>query len=257
MKPAAFVPDDPIQALKPFAEGVWIVDGPEIGMDYLGFRLPFPTRMTIVRMPSGDLWVHSPIAWDDKLAVSLTTLGRVRHLVAPNTLHYWYLPDWRERYPEARTYGAPDLARKAKRTLVPDETLGETAPEAWENAFSQCVVAGNVLTEVDFLHRASRTLILTDLIENFEPQRVRSRLLRWLIRASGSANPDGKAPIDMQLSFIGRRRKVREAVECMLEWAPERVILSHGRCYEANGAEELRRAFRWILCIPSAAAAFR
>jgi hypothetical protein len=247
MKPNAYAPYAPLETLKPFAEDVWIVDGPEIGMSYLGLTVPFPTRMTVVRLPSGDLWVHSPIAWNDRLAAALADLGRVRHLIAPNTLHYWYLPDWRDRFPEARTYGAPGLARRAKRPLVLDETLGDAAPEAWEGAFEQCLARGSALTEVDFLHRASRTLILTDLIENFEPQRVHSPVLRWLMRVAGAADPDGKAPIDMQLSFLGHRREVRQAAQRMLAWAPQRIILAHGRCYEANGAAELRRAFRWIL----------
>jgi hypothetical protein len=247
MKPKAYAPYDPLNILKPFADRVWIVDGPEIGMHYLGLTLPFPTRMTVVRLPSGDLWVHSPIAWSDRLATSLADLGRVRHLVAPNTLHYWYLPDWRDRFPTARTYGAPGVSQTARRPLVLDETLGDQAPDAWEDAFDQCLVPGSLLTEVDFLHRASRTLIITDLIENFEPQRVRNVLLRWLIRMAGAADPDGKAPIDMQMSFRGHRHEVRTAAERMIALAPERIILSHGRCYEANGTAELRRAFRWIL----------
>jgi hypothetical protein len=32
----------------------------------------------------------------------------------------------------------------------------------------------------------------------------------------------------------------------MVAWAPERVIFAHGRCYERDGAAELRRAFRWL-----------
>jgi hypothetical protein len=247
MRATTYEPYVPLNTLKPFADGVWIADGPEIGMGYLGATIPFPTRMTAIRLPSRDLWLHSPIAWDERLAASLADLGNVRHLVAPNTLHYWYLPEWQARFPQARSYGAPGLAHRAKRPLVIDETLGDMPPEAWEGAFHQCVAPGLLLTEVDFLHRATSTLILTDLIENFEPQRVINPVFRWLMRVTGAADPDGKAPIDMQLSFLGHRPEVRRAVERMLAWRPERIILSHGRCYEANGTEELRRAFRWVL----------
>jgi hypothetical protein len=118
---------------------------------------------------------------------------------------------------------------------------------AWEGVFDQCVTRGSVLTEVDFFHRPSRTLILTDIIENFEPDRVRNAALRWLIRLAGAADPDGMAPLDMRLSFVGHRQEVRRSAQPMLAWEPERIILSHGRCYEANGVAELRRAFRWAL----------
>ena len=42
-----FVPYAPLNALKPIARDVWIVDGPEIRFGYLGLKLPFPTRMTV------------------------------------------------------------------------------------------------------------------------------------------------------------------------------------------------------------------
>ena len=243
----AFVPYAPIDTLKPFAENLWIVDGPEIGMHYLGMTLPFPTRMTIVRLPSGDLWIHSPIHWNDALGGAIDELGPVCHLVAPNTLHYWYLPDWQARYPKARTYGAPDLPKSARRPITIDETLSEVAPLAWMEQFAQCLVPGSLLTEVDFFHFPSRTLILTDLIENFEPNRVRNPLLRWVMKVFGAADPDGKAPLDMQWSFRPYRRDVRAAVERMIEWMPEKIVIAHGRCYESEGVRELQRAFRWVL----------
>lgn len=247
MSSDAFIDYAPLNTLKPVADEVWIVDGPEIGMRYFGLTLPFPTRMTIVRLPDGDLWVHSPIAWNDDLGVAITALGFVRYLVAPNTLHYWNLPEWQARFPRAHSYGPPGLAGKARRPLQIDETLGDAPPQAWADVFDQCLVPGRLLTEVDFCHRPSRTLILTDLIENFEPSRVRSPLLRWVMRTFGAADPDGKAPLDMQWSFLGHRRQVRAAAERMIGWAPERIIIAHGRCYDANAVTELRRAFRWVL----------
>lgn len=247
MKPNAYAPYDPLETLKPFAEDVWIVDGQEIGMSFLRLTFPFPTRMTVVRLPSGDLWLHSPIAFSEALARSIADLGPVRHLTAPNTLHYSCIASWRDHFLNARTYAAPGLARRAKSALTFEETLDEASPAAWEGAFDQCVTQGSVLTEVDFFHRPSRTLILTDLIENFEPDRVRNAALRWLIRLAGAADPDGKAPPDMRLNFFGNRPEVRRSAQRMLTWEPERIILSHGRCYEANGVAELRRAFRWAL----------
>jgi hypothetical protein len=67
-----------------------------------------------------------------------------------------------------------------------------------------------------------------------------------LIRIAGSRDPDGKAPLDMRLTFLGRRAHARAAVMKMLACRPERVILSHGRCYSSNAVTELKRAFRWV-----------
>jgi hypothetical protein len=243
----AFVPYAPLNRLKPVADDLWIVDGPEIRMSWLGLKVPFATRMTVARLPDGALWVHSPIEPDDGLIAAIEALGPVAHLIAPNTLHYWWLPDWAERFPDAAVWLAPRLPEKAKRPLPPHRLLGSTPPPEWQGAFEQVVVSGDVLTEIDFFHRASRTAILTDLIENFEPARVRSRFWRWVIGWSGAADPDGKAPVDMRATFRRHRSEVRAAAETMIGWAPERVILAHGRWYDRDGAAELRRAFRWVL----------
>ena len=71
--------------------------------------------------------------------------------------------------------------------------------------------------------------------------------MRLFVRRAKIADPDGQMPRDMRLTFWGREARLRAAVERMIGWAPERVILAHGRWYETDGAAELRRAFRWVL----------
>ena len=97
------------------------------------------------------------------------------------------------------------------------------------------------------MHTPSRTLVLTDLIENFEPEKTATLLMRFLIWAGGVRDPDGCTPRDMRLTFLRNKAQVKAAVETMIDWNPERVIIAHGRWYDRNGGAELRRAFRWIL----------
>ena len=101
------------------------------------------------------------------------------------------------------------------------------------------------MEEVVFFHRKTRTLVLADLIENFEPGKI-GGAYRWLVRFAGAADPDGKAPIDLRLTFSGRKDAARASFERMLAWEPDKVILAHGRWYNRNGSAELRRAFRWL-----------
>ncbi|MCQ0987913.1 DUF4336 domain-containing protein [Jiella marina] len=238
---------EPLNVLKPVAEDLWLVDGPAIDFRYLGLDVPFPTRMTIVRLADGGLWLHSPIAAEPALLDKVQKLGPVAHLIAPNTLHYWYVPDWTEIFPEAEVHYAPGLPEKAKRPLPDGLNLESAAPATWSGAIDQVVVTGDILNEVVFFHRKSRTLILTDLIENFEPERVKSFFLRNALKLAGASDPDGKAPIDMRLTFARHKAALRDAVRQMIAWAPEQVVLAHGRWYETNGTAELRRAFRWVL----------
>ena len=236
---------EPLGTLKPVADGIWIADGPVIRF----YGLPFPTRMTVVRLPGG-LWVHSPIALSPGLDAELAALGPVRHLIAPNWIHYASIPAWQRAHPDALAWAAPGVAARAASrgmSIAFDRDLTDAPPPDWADTLDQLIVRGSALhAEAVFFHRDSRTLILTDLIENFEPAKV-APWFRPLIRLGGIADPDGKTPLDMRLSFRGGRAQARAAVQRMLDWAPERVILSHGRWYDRNGTAELRRAFRWLL----------
>ena len=241
---------EPINTLKFVAPDVWIVDGPLVWMNYLGLTLPFPTRMTVVRLANGGLFLHSPTALTPSLQAALDELGTVAHLVSPNCLHYSHIAAWSEAYPKAETWASPGVKQRAHSQHIAvsfARTLGESAAEAWQNDLDQLILHGSrVLEEVVFFHKSTKTLILTDLIENFELAKIKAPY-RWLVALSGAADPDGKAPLDMRWTFAGRKKLAREGVQRMLAWKPERVLLSHGRWYRENGEEEVRRAFRWVL----------
>jgi hypothetical protein len=252
MKPC-LAPYEPLNVLKPVAPEVWLVDGPETRMAYLGLQLPFSTRMTVVRLADGGLWVHSPIPLVDGLASALAGLGPVAHIVAPNTLHHSWVGEWADAHPQAEVHAVPGLETRLQSRLArPPAILGERPPAAWGGAFGMTLIRGDLLTEADFFHAASRTLVLTDLIENFEPHRV-CGAWRWLMRLGGAMDPDGSAPHDMRLSFWRQRAAVRAAAEQMIAWDPERVILAHGRWYERDGRAELQRAFAWVAGKPGQA----
>lgn len=237
---------EPLDTLKPVARDIWVIDGPAIRF----YGVPFSTRATVVRLENGDLWVHSPTRLTDGLRAEMNALGPVAHLVAPNWIHYAYVAAWQAAFPEAVSWAAPGVAARAASRgmeLRFDRELGPEAEAPWAGQIDQMIVEGSrVHREAVFFHRASRTLILTDLIENFEPGRV-AWYLRPLLRLGGVLDPDGSMPRDMRATFRGHRAQLRAAVERMIGWAPERVILAHGRWYERDGVAELCRAFRFVL----------
>jgi hypothetical protein len=236
---------EPLDLPKPVAEDIWIVDGPAIRF----YGMPFSTRATIVRLASGGLWVHSPTRLTAALAEKVEALGPVRHLIAPNWIHYAYVADWQARFPEAEVWAAPGVAERAEKhgiALRFDHRLTQGAPAAWAGEIDQMIVRGSKAhREAVFFHRASATLILTDLIENFEPRKIGfwMRLATWL---GGIQAPQGGMPRDMRATFRDRAA-LREDLRRMIDWGPERVILAHGRWFERDGAAELRRAFRGLI----------
>jgi hypothetical protein len=237
----------PLNTLKPVAENVWIVDGPVIRFGMPWPKMPFPTRMTVVRLADGGLFLHSPTPFTEELAAEIDAAGKVRHLVGPNRIHYWWIPDWRQAYPQAETWLAPGIPEQAQgRIDFETKELAGGSGYPWDEEMDTLPVRGDYMTEFVFFHRASRTLIVTDLIENFEPRKL-GLAMRLMTRIGGVLDPDGQMPRDMRLTFRNRKAELRAAVERMIALEPERIVLAHGRWYDRDGTTELKRAFRWIL----------
>jgi hypothetical protein len=240
---------EPINTLKPAGEDLWVADGPIERMAYLGASIPFPTRMVVARLANGGLFLWSPTEPAKGLRSEVDALGAVAHLVSPNKIHYAHIAAWKRAYPGAMAWASPGVRERAASRGVGvsfDGDLGDGPEEAWSGDLDQLVFRGSrFLEEVIFLHRKTRTLILADLIENFEPGKI-GGAWRWLIRLAGAVDPDGKAPIDLRLTFSGGKDAARASFERMVAWRPERVIMAHGRPYERDGTAELRRAFRWL-----------
>jgi hypothetical protein len=235
----------PLNTLKSVADNVWLVDGPVIQFGMPWPKMPFPTRMTIIRI-GGALFVHSPTPLTADLKREIDAIGRPRWIVGPNRIHYWWIPDWRAAFPDAEVYLAPRIKEQAgTRIDFPCAALDRANGYPWDSGIATLPIAGCYMTEYEFFHRASRTLVLTDLIENFEPAKLDSFVVRWLTRLGGVQHPNGSMPRDMRLTFD--KAALKAAVEIMIGWQPERNVLAHGRWYETNGANELRRAFRWLL----------
>lgn len=194
----------PINILKQVGEDIWIVDGPIVQMSMYGTKVPFPTRMTIVRLSNGELWCHSPTELTLELKAQVDALGSLRHLISPNKIHYAYIGTWARAYPEAIAWASPGVRDRSAQQKIEvnfDADLEDEPPPQWVADLEQLIFRGSrFMEEVVFFHRKSATLILADLIENFELDKV-SQQLHWLLKLAGSADPDGKAPLDLRMTF--------------------------------------------------------
>jgi hypothetical protein len=238
---------EPINVYKPVAANVGIVDGPFEYLTVAGIRMPLPftTRMTVVRLRSGDLFLHSPVAFDQKLAEALEAMGPVRHLVSPNQFHYAHVGEWAKAFPDAVTWASPGVrgrARARHADVVFARDLGADPPEEWEGDMEQALVPGGIFKEFIFFHGASRTLILTDTIMNLELDKI-DQPWRAFTKLSGMYHPFGQIFFGMRLPLLVQRGKAKAAIRKIHAWRPERILLSHGRCFEG---EEAHRAVHRI-----------
>ena len=240
---------DPLYQLKLMAENIWIVDGPAIEMSFGLTKVPFSTRMTVVKLANGKLWCHSPIQPNQALLDSLDQLGEVAYLIGPNKLHYAYLQAWKDLYPSAQVWLAPGIDQRARAQKIPlpqGQELTDQAPPTWSAELDQDLFKGSrFMQEVVFFHKASKTLILTDMIENIETHQMKTHQ-RLLFKLGDNAYPNGKTPRDLRLTFVGKKTASRTSFETLKNWEPEKIILAHGQCFLENGQEELDRAFKWV-----------
>ena len=225
-------------------DAIWIAEGGIVS--FYGF--PYPTRSVIVRLRSGELWVWSPVKLTADLIAALDALGPVAHLVSPNKIHHLYLPDWAARYPEAALWG-PQSTIDKRRDLTFRAPLTDSPPPEWAADLDQAWFRGSpVIDEVVFYHRASRTVILADLIENFSDAFLNQHwgwLARKIARLDGLTWHDPGAPRELRVSFRNKAL-ARQARDKVLGWNAEQVIMAHGDWQRSDGSAFLKRSLSWL-----------
>ena len=217
-----------MDALKRFAKDIWIANGPVVR--FLG--ISFPTRMIVVRLGDGSLWVNSPVAATRDQAAQLEDIGPVAHLVSPTPLHDWRLEQWASFFPRAQVWKAC--------------ALDDATPAAWKADIDQPRFRGSiVLSETEFFHKPSRTLIMGDFIQNYASERGRP-LVNALKRLGGVLG--GGSPRDLRFSFVGRRRRRlgEESLRKILWWDFDKIIIAHGDLTVNNARALVERAFGWL-----------
>ncbi len=235
----------PVDTPKPVADDVFVVDSLMPGP--LGSALP--VRMTVIRLPGGDLVLHSPTRFGYPLKAQLETLGRIRHLVAPNVAHWVFLQAWQGACPDAVTWAAPGLRERGavRRSGVRlDNDLGDVPPPEWEGITLVTVPGGLGFLEVALFHGPSRTLVLTDLVLNLEAQKLPAAL-RPVARLLGVVAPDGMPATYMRAVIKLRRASAARAAQRLVDLRPERVVFAHGAWFEQDGTAALRHSLRWLL----------
>jgi hypothetical protein len=223
--------------LQAVAENLWTVEHP---MRFPG-GVRLSSRMTVVRLPDGDLLLHSPIPIDDALAAEIDALGPVAHVIAPSLMHHIHVGKALARYPRALLTATSGLAEKCPDLPVAD-VLADEAPEAWQGVMDQLVIRGAPrLNEVVFLHRPSRTLIATDLVFNVRaPAGWATGLLLRLMGTYGRL-----AQSRLWRLYTKDRSAVRQSLEKLITWSFDRVLPAHGDPFD-GGPPELKAAL-WSL----------
>ncbi|MCP9833426.1 DUF4336 domain-containing protein [Cyanobium sp. Aljojuca 7A6] len=233
-------------SLRCLADDLWVAEQPQT---YFG--LSIGTRMTVIRQRhSNRLVVVSPIQPSAELEQELAALGVVSDIVAPNAFHHLYLKAFKQRFPQAVLWGPPVLRQKCP-YLELDRLLSAEAPSPWPEMLL-CGLTGlhtlgptgpSPLHEVAFCHTPSRTLILTDSAFNFDASAP--WLTRFITRIGGGFNR--LEPTILERLATSDRASLARALQDVLQWDFDRVIVAHGAIVETGGKESLAKAYMAFL----------
>jgi hypothetical protein len=227
--------------LNPFGDEIWVAVGPTLSV--AGFD--YPTRMVVIRLCDGTLFVWSPTVLAHELKIAVDQLGPVRHIVAPNSLHHRFIECWHHSYPEATIHAVPEL-RARQSQLAWGSDLDDGPNTAWSTDIDQVIMRGNwITTEAVFFHRRSRTAIFTDLIQHFE----RGSFSGWrgvIAKFDLLTSPRPTVPRKFRIAFRDRT-SARDALRRIMAWPTEAVLMAHGTPVRHDGRDAIARAFSWLL----------
>lgn len=218
--------------MQALAENIWWCGYPlkALGVD-------FRRNVTVVRLSNGDLVVHSTAPFAPADVAEIRKAGPVRWLLDAMLDHDTFAKAGRQAFPEA-TFLAPDGFSQrvgfSCQPLVP-------APPEWGQELEVLRIEGApAFSEHVFFHRPSRTLIVADLIMNFEE--VASPWARLLVRAGIGADHNPGTSRRLKLA-IKDRPAFRASIAAMLKWDFDRVVVGHGSPLTQDAKARVVRLF--------------
>lgn len=207
--------------------------------EFIANGLPVSSRMTVVRLKNASLWLHSPIPLPPELRARLSALGDVQYVVAPNKTHHLFASEAVAAFPRAKLYGAPGLSAK-RADLKGMIELGSSVEPEWEEDLDQVFFDGIPFgNETVWFHKASRTLILTDLCQWWQgnlPFSARMYAMLTGVRAA--------LAVPRTVRWLVKDRQAASAsAQKILQWPFERVVVAHNTIVEDGAYAAVEKAF--------------
>ncbi|REK61601.1 MAG: DUF4336 domain-containing protein [Bacteroidetes bacterium] len=225
--------------MKKIGKDIWVAEA-----KFKLFGADFGNRMTVIRLNNRKLLLHSPVKISDGLLGAIRELGEVGFIVTPNNFHGLFVEEWRKEFPDAKYFTAKELKRNDNSSFsLSSITSKELSPDVEIIK----IEGAPKVNEYAFIHKASNTLILTDLAFN-----IGANVSFWskiFFRLNGAFNKFG--PTRLMKTMIADPAALSASIEGILAFEINRIIVSHGDILEENARFALKEAFRDLDAKPS------
>jgi hypothetical protein len=223
--------------LVPVCEDIW-----QVRQALVVNGVPAHTRMTVVRLTSGQLWVHSPVALNAELTAQLKQLGTVAAVVAPNCAHHLFAGAFMQAHPQATLYLAPGLAYK--RPDLPGHPLPDE-PGSWQPDLTYLLWRGMpLINETVWFHSRSGTLILTDVCQWWAGDALPWQAALW----ARLTRVRGRMAVPLHVRALVRNAEAAAASARQILGLPIlRISMAHDALVETQAHDQLARALAPLL----------
>ncbi len=224
--------------MKQVQENIWVI--PSEVKVAPGVYLPL--QSTVVRLSDNTLWLHSPVRLSATDISEIKALGEVAHLVAPNLMHHLFFGDAAQAFPNARTYGAPGLAKKRPDLRFDEKLSSDTTFPGIKSFFIDGVP---VLRETMFVHN-DQTLITADIFQNnFNAKNWVSKVV-----CSLAGTHEQVAISRLVQMSVKDKPKFKEGINKVMGATFERLIPCHGEIVDFEAKARCRSAcnrVNWLM----------
>ncbi|PTY04490.1 hypothetical protein DB346_03380 [Verrucomicrobia bacterium LW23] len=195
--------------------------------------------VTVIRLASGPaagkLIIHSTGPFEAGDVAEITALGTPGWLVDSMLRHDTFAKEGRAAFPSIPYLAPEGFSREAGVETLPLLP----APAEWGSEVRVLRIAGMPGAEEHvFLHAPTRTLIVADLVFNFDDTGGWTGFFRrWLMGVK--QHPDAARLFPL---LIKDRYAYDTSITELMTWDFDRIIVGHNKPVETNGRELLREA---------------
>jgi uncharacterized membrane protein len=200
--------------------------------------------MTLVQLSNNELALFSPVSLTEQDRIEINKLGKVRYLIAPNVLHYVFMNEVHSYYPQAKVCAPLELIQK-KRDLNYSIVLNQQNP-CKDDLEMILFDDGHSFKEYVFYHKLSKTLIVTDLIENTDPE-FTAQMTKMIYDIAALIDSKGE---DMSKNFkhlSGYKKNMQKQILDLIDLEPKHLIMAHGANVQQRGTKFLKDVFSWLI----------